>query len=203
MPARLPSPRCAPTSPGSSGIAERGPIDVPIPIESWRQFVVVVRRLHAVGFLAYAVRAFFENGGRRCWVVRVAAEDAAGGRAVRVGRSSVDAGGPVWRVAASSEGMWGDALTFTLRERNPAQIVTNNNDPDGAFSVVPNVSGFRRGTHVRCSSESAPVPVWKVVADVDPHRSRIYWVDPEKIAPPGSLRRSAEGPRPRRADRDP
>jgi Bacteriophage tail sheath protein len=164
---------------GFVGLAARGPIDVPIPIQSWRQFVSWFGDFTGSGFLAYAVRAFFENGGRRCWVVRVAAKDAAAGAqcaSVLVGH----AGDPVWRVRASSEGIWGDALTFTLRERNPAQIVTNNNDPEGVFSVVPNVSGFRRGTHVRCSSESAPVPVWKVVATVDPHRSRIYWVDPEK-----------------------
>ena len=121
-------------------------------------------------------------------------------------RASVDvghAGDPVWRVRASSEGTWGDALTFTLRERNPAQIVTNNNDPEGAFSVVANVHGFRRGTHVRCSAETTPVPVWKVVAAVDPHRSRIYWVHPEKSRRLDRYDASAEGTRPRRADRDP
>ena len=122
MPARLPSRSCARTSPGSSGSPSAGPIDVPIPIQSWRQFVSWFGDFTGSGFLAYAVRGFFENGGRRCWVVRVAAKDAAAGAqcaSVLVGH----AGDPVWRVRASSEGIWGDALTFTLRERNPAQIV--------------------------------------------------------------------------------
>src|SRR5215470_11929004 len=60
---------------GFAGIAERGPLDLPVPVESWRQFVSWFGEVTPVGFLAYAVRGFFENGGLRCWVVRVASRD--------------------------------------------------------------------------------------------------------------------------------
>ena len=55
-------------------------LDVPVPLESWdaftRLFCPEMRRLDAegargMGYLAAAVRSFFEQGGRRCYVVRV------------------------------------------------------------------------------------------------------------------------------------
>jgi uncharacterized protein len=61
---------------GFVGLAERGPIDRAVPIQSWRQFQAHFGGFTGTAFLAYTVRAFFENGGRRCWVVRVASLDA-------------------------------------------------------------------------------------------------------------------------------
>src|SRR5262245_64594487 len=54
------------------GIAERGPLDTPVPVESLRQFSAHFGNFIGGGYLAYSVRGFFENGGRRCWIVRVA-----------------------------------------------------------------------------------------------------------------------------------
>ena len=89
MPTPLPAPRAS-TSSGSTpnpqrigprrtdvagfvGIAERGPLHTPVKIESSRQFTdrPSADRCRD-GYLAYAVAGFFENGGRTCWVVRVA-----------------------------------------------------------------------------------------------------------------------------------
>ena len=64
---------------GFVGIAERGPVDVPVPVESWRQFQAHFGDVIGSGYLAYIVRGFFENGGRRCWAVRVASRDALSG----------------------------------------------------------------------------------------------------------------------------
>src|SRR4051794_33200081 len=65
------------------GFAATGPLHLPVAIESPAQFAAVFgadatlawdgARGAAVGsLLGPAVRAFFANGGRRCWVVRVA-----------------------------------------------------------------------------------------------------------------------------------
>ena len=59
---------------GFVGIATRGPLHQPLPVQSWRQFQAYFGDFTGAGYLAYAVRAFFENGGQRCWVVRVASE---------------------------------------------------------------------------------------------------------------------------------
>ncbi|MBL9127233.1 MAG: phage tail sheath subtilisin-like domain-containing protein, partial [Verrucomicrobiales bacterium] len=65
------------------GFASRGPIDRPVVVEDFAGFREVFgpdlalawsteRRAVLSAQLSLAVRGFFENGGRRCWVIRVA-----------------------------------------------------------------------------------------------------------------------------------
>jgi phage tail sheath protein FI len=56
------------------GIAERGPLQTPTQVTTWQQFQSVFGNFISQGYLAYSVKAFFENGGARCHVVRVAAD---------------------------------------------------------------------------------------------------------------------------------
>lgn len=56
------------------GIAERGPLDEAVALDSWAAFRARFGGPLANGFLAYAAKAFFENGGRRAFFVRVAAD---------------------------------------------------------------------------------------------------------------------------------
>ena len=69
---------------GFVGFAVTGPLDVPVAVEDMTQFSEVfgppaplfwdpVSGERVTANLASAVRAFFANGGQRCWVVRVAA----------------------------------------------------------------------------------------------------------------------------------
>ncbi|MFQ5857717.1 MAG: phage tail sheath subtilisin-like domain-containing protein, partial [Anaerolineae bacterium] len=55
------------------GIAERGPLHEPTRVDSWEQFRSAFGGFIPNGYLAYAAKAFFENGGQTCYVVRVAA----------------------------------------------------------------------------------------------------------------------------------
>ncbi|MGV9386406.1 hypothetical protein ACWDRB_62125 [Nonomuraea sp. NPDC003707] len=68
---------------GFVGFAETGPIGVPVAVPDLALFTEVfggplalfrdaVSGERVMGYLAAAVEAFFRNGGRRCWVVRVA-----------------------------------------------------------------------------------------------------------------------------------
>jgi phage tail sheath protein FI len=61
---------------GFLGISAQGPLHLPVRITSWEQFQSTFGSFIAQGFLAYAVNAFFENGGRVCYVTRVAADEA-------------------------------------------------------------------------------------------------------------------------------
>lgn len=161
---------------GFVGIALRGLVDTAVPVQSWRQFQAHFGDFTGSGFLAYTVRAFFENGGKRCWVVRVASRDPNGG-AMAAGISlQGSSGNDIWRIAASSPGVWGNDLAMLLKETHRAQTLT---DPKGSTpnaSVVSSTSGFKRATMVRLSQGSAP-QVWKVVSDVDPVGSRLIWVN--------------------------
>ena len=91
---------------GFVGVAERGPINVAVKIQTWRQFQSTFGGFMRDAYLAYAVNGFFQNGGRTCWVVRA-------GDTTRATYASVtlDVVG-VGRVAlrAASPGAWGNAL---------------------------------------------------------------------------------------------
>jgi phage tail sheath protein FI len=90
---------------GFVGIAERGPVQRPIKIESNRQFFTTFGDARRDSYLAYAVAGFFENGGRTCWVVRVA-DETARAASVRV----FVAGHAPFVLQATSPGAWGKRI---------------------------------------------------------------------------------------------
>ena len=59
--------------PAFVGIAGRGPLGRVAVIEGWPQFVARYGDFQVNAFMAYAVRGFFDNGGLRCHILRVAA----------------------------------------------------------------------------------------------------------------------------------
>ncbi len=166
---------------GFVGIAQRGPIDTPVPVQSWRQFQAHFGGFIGSGFLAYAVRAFFENGGRRCWVVRVASRDPNGGAKTAGITVQSLSGRDIWRIAASSPGTWGNNLSVTLKETHRAQTESKPRESRPDAFAVSSTSGFARGTLVRLSQHPAP-PIWKVVSDVDPIEGHLVWVRGDREA---------------------
>ena len=96
---------------GFVGIAQRGPLNVAVPVESYRQFVAWFGDAFDNGYLAYCARGFFENGGRRLWAVRVASLAASPAT-----WTLDDAMGPAWRIQASSPGVWGHGLEIRVVE---------------------------------------------------------------------------------------
>ena len=127
------------------GFASTGPLHLPVAIESTAQFEAVfgpdaplawddVRGERAHAYLGAAVRAFFSNGGRRCWVIRVARlgrDDQTNLLAAKSNRFPVpgvlEAGaGGMLRVAqtqARCEGSWSDGLSVACAARQTALIV--------------------------------------------------------------------------------
>src|SRR5688500_547914 len=55
------------------GVCERGPVDDPVRINSIEQFRSTFGDLMVNALLPYSVKAFCENDGRTCYVVRTAA----------------------------------------------------------------------------------------------------------------------------------
>jgi hypothetical protein len=110
------------------GFAAAGPLHCPVPVDDPAQFAAIFgadaplvwdagRGEHVSAYLGPAVRAFLNNGGRRCWVVRTADE--------RMARSNIfpipglmqarffENGSVELRPAfarARSEGRWSDAV---------------------------------------------------------------------------------------------
>jgi hypothetical protein len=93
---------------------------VAVPVESWDDYRRVFGGFEGPGLLPYAVGAFFEQGGRRAYVVRVVARDPAR-RAVGVAHGTLvgaaASGGTPIVLHARDEGSWGNRLRATLTFR--------------------------------------------------------------------------------------
>jgi uncharacterized protein len=163
---------------GFVGIAERGPLHLATPVESWRQFQAIFGNFIGGGYLAYVVKGFFENGGRRCYVVRVADRETAASAVAELR----DADGKVaWRIEASSPGVWGNQLAVSLRTTHRAQTLTvvEPGAPVLSSSPVASVTNFARGTLVRLFQAGAAVMnVLRVVNRVDGEHQRLEWTQP-------------------------
>lgn len=174
---------------GLVGLTERGPLDTPVPVESMRQFHAHFGGFIDGGYAAWAARGFFENGGRRLWVVRAAHRQFGGEappNAARAARALVQdsAGRPVLSFAASSAGDWGNALL--LRWSASGTVVTTSAaTADPRASVVGSVAGFAAAELVRIEQDATVLH--RVVAAVDAGTRTLHWVHPDP-----ALRRANE-----------
>jgi hypothetical protein len=50
------------------GITEKGPVNKPVLVTSWEQFINKFGSYINEGYLAYAARSFFDNGGSVLYV---------------------------------------------------------------------------------------------------------------------------------------
>ncbi len=155
---------------GFVGIATRGPVHQALPVQSFRQFQAYFGDFTGAGFLAYSVRGFFENGGQRCWIVRVASELAAAAETTLQSLTAPN----LWRISASSPGVWGNDLEIVLRETHRGQTLSVPASSTPEYSGVASISGFNRAVHVRLSQGDNTI--YKVVSAVDAVDSRLVWV---------------------------
>ncbi|MCC6234902.1 MAG: phage tail sheath family protein [Verrucomicrobiales bacterium] len=135
---------------------------VPVAVESFDEYRRLYGGFEGPGLLPYAVSAFFENGGRRAYVVRIVHEYAdatANAARVAVGEiagATLDIGTPPQplRVRARNEGSWGNTLRGALEfvERPLNALATRATDAEfseqealsaGALMRVTLVDGSR------------------------------------------------------------
>jgi hypothetical protein len=96
---------------------------VAVPVESWSAYRRLYGGFEGPGLLPYAVAAFFEQGGRRAYVVRVVHDHGAGHPANGWGTASGAVPGVTPRAAATlrlrarNEGRWGNRLRAALTYR--------------------------------------------------------------------------------------
>jgi phage tail sheath protein FI len=87
------------------GRTRRGPVDTPVRVENWNDVVGAFGPPDGSAATPYALRGFFENGGRTAWVLRVS------GPAATAGADWVDG----WRVVATSPGAWANGGRVVIR----------------------------------------------------------------------------------------
>jgi uncharacterized protein len=174
---RLPGVRCDPSLPrpvddsihldvaAFVGFAERGPVDDPQPVEDTSQYETVFgddlslaiddRGVPVYAALPDAVRSFFDNGGRRAYVVRVVGDSAAtlnvpvrvtsriplgGGQAVTgvaMAAGPLDSadGQPPLHLVASSPGAWAARMTVDVDVIDTVLAISTNNA--GTVDLTP------------------------------------------------------------------
>jgi len=97
--------------PGFVGIAEKGPLDEPVKIESWKQFTTVFGGFTVQGYLAYAVYGFFENGGSTCYVTRAADR---GKASCAYWKLKDKNGANIAKVVSKTPGAWGNKTSINI-----------------------------------------------------------------------------------------
>lgn len=165
------------------GLAERGPLHIARRIDSWQQFQTLYGGFMPGGYLAYSAKAYFENGGRRAYIVRVAAEDAQTASGLLLGQD----GSPTLTIMASSAGNWGNRVQVRLANGRSRATNTYLTQPtDGAASHVASIVGFSVGSLVRLFQKpggTAEIEAYRVVTAVDPANRRLTWDIPLKLTP--------------------
>jgi hypothetical protein len=143
---------------GFVGFAAAGPINVPVAVEEparfhdiFREDLILARddrsRQPVYAELPAAVRAFFRNGGVRCWIVRVAGKEAVENRFVLPGLLTAVPSLPGVGAAlafARSPGSWSDGLLANTSLGLTPLIVSATSVPPG-FTV----SGVQSGDLLR------------------------------------------------------
>ncbi len=139
------------------GLTERGPVGKPVRISSFSDFKSSFGSFIPGSYLPYAVYGFFLNGGRECFVIRVAhtyrrrneetIENATGAlKSLK--------GGTLYTLTASSGGTWGNKIRVELSE---SKLITktyplHNLDHKTDSIRLANPRNFQKGDIVRIKS---------------------------------------------------
>jgi uncharacterized protein len=109
--------------------AERGPLREAVLVTSMTEFTNHYGDFLTDGtsFLAHSVLQFFNNGGKRTYIVRIAAADAAVASLTVVDRESPTAK-PTLTILAANEGNWGNSLQVVITDAA--------SDPDNLFTIA-------------------------------------------------------------------
>lgn len=138
---------------GFVGLAARGPVGQPVAVTSREQFQAVFGGALPGSYLAHAVRAFFEAGGRTLYVVRVAGPYGA----ANAGLTLQGSGGPALALTATSAGAWANGLQVSVTPARRGATRVEAWAPGGDWARVESASGFHAGSVVRVSGQSAVV----------------------------------------------
>jgi hypothetical protein len=147
--------RLAPSGiPAFLGLTQKGPTSLPVKIRSIDRFYEVYGRLGWNTYLEDAVRGYFENGGRECYILRTAHLGLKGRgevarRAMARLRDADDRGSIL--VEARDEGVWGNEIRVSVL-RSPPRVrtfLTIDIRKGDNEATIRSTHGFEVGTVVR------------------------------------------------------
>ncbi len=134
------------------GLAEKGPLNEPVVVSTWEAYVKLFGS-DTQFYMTPSIEGFFKNGGRKCFVVRVAHtnDDAGNEVAAPSQMTCLNAlGKPALTIQASSAGKWGNEVWASAKQETGASaLLTRDVDIGGDFAKLASVRGFSVGDLVR------------------------------------------------------
>ncbi|MBD3218576.1 MAG: hypothetical protein GF310_09895 [candidate division Zixibacteria bacterium] len=139
------------------GLTERGPVGKPLRISSFSDFKNNFGSFLPGSFLPYAVYGFFLNGGRECYIIRVAhVARRRNEEVITTASGSIKSleQKPLYYAAASSGGTWGNKITLELKDsRQRVKTYPEQNLDRSSQSIrLANARHFVRGDIVKIKS---------------------------------------------------
>ncbi|MBN1946171.1 MAG: phage tail sheath family protein [Bradymonadales bacterium] len=136
------------------GLASRGPLDVPVKVFSYDEYHKLFGAPVPGTFLNDAVYGFFKNGGRFCYIIRVAHKRGGATEevAARASYQVLDSQGrPTMLIEAANEGVWGNQIQIEVRDPQdkPKTYITFDLEANQTKMTVKSARGFERGSMVR------------------------------------------------------
>ncbi len=149
------------------GVTAQGPLHRATPVESWAQFQAAFGSFLPNAFLAYSAKAFFENGGQKLYVVRVAAPHASTTTNSAVVQPADGSSSFVLSVQGFAVGAVVTAQQTALA--NSAGVQPS----DRLSSILNTIAGFPPGSLVQVTQGTTQA--WHAVESVDTTTNRVYW----------------------------
>ena len=131
------------------GYAQQGPVTLPVRVESWRQFLTIFGLPMEPGHLALAVKAFFENGGTTCYVLRIVDQHAREASHQLKANNSEE----LWKTYASFR-ISDIATTEAVESVRPDAAVIQNISPDFVREPLPNPGAWGNSLSVSVQRNS-------------------------------------------------
>jgi uncharacterized protein len=155
------------------GIAQKGPVHVPTPVNSWDQFQSTFGNFLPNGYMAYCAKAFFENGGETLYGVRVAAPESGTATDPSALQPSDGFSSILLSTAGFATGALATAQQTALATSAGAQ------PSDRASSLLNTVSGFPQGSIVRIT-QITPVPLqtFRTAKAANIATNTLFWDSP-------------------------
>jgi Bacteriophage tail sheath protein len=140
---------------GFAGLTEKGPMNEVTRLSNWDEFVEIFGTA-GDSYTAASVHGFFQNGGKDCWVVRVA-HCAPKGELPGLDHASCaehvqsdDWNKPSLKIRALNEGTWGNNVWFKCVHAPGAQaLLTRDLDIGHGEAHVNSTRGFEVGALLR------------------------------------------------------
>ncbi len=162
------------------GITEKGPVNEATLITNWTQFVQTFGTFITNGYLAYSVFQFFNEGGTKCYVVRVVSDEATAAITDNLKDST---GGDALGVEALTAGRHGNSVSVVIADAtdenaNHFNLIVRNNEMSGDAMADVVKETFENLTMLETDVDSNPNPnhvetiingtsVWITVNDLD------------------------------------